>query len=1040
MHLKKLTFLIFIIGWLGTSYCQQSSIFTEANRLFKTGVDYFDKGLFGFSQKQFEKTIEMIRQANEPQYEQLKMRAELFYAKCAVRLNQPNGELLVLDFSRKYDPDPLAQQALIEMGDYYYNERDYEKAIELLEQVDYFGLSKDQRSEVLFKLGYCQFVKKDIRSAKSNFKKIKEVENQFYYPSNYYYGLTEFFDNNYDLAISAFQRVSNSKKYRKYIPYYITQIYFAKGEYDNVIKYAEPKAEDNSYRKLPEINMLIGQAYFERGEYKKALPFVQRFDERGRNKSKENYYQIGYIFYENEKYKEAIENFEQLSNEDNELGQSALYNMADAYLKINKKDFAHNAFALASRMEHDLILQEEALFQYGKLSYDLGYDRDAINSFEQIPPQSKYYRESQEFMSDLLLNTGEYSQAIEVIEELNNRTPKMRETYQQVTYLRGLQLYKDGKLEEAEELFKKSLDEPVDQNTRALAIFWKGEIAHNERKYNQSITELNKYLSLAKTIPDLPDEASVFIANYTQGYNYLKQKNYNTAFGYFTDAIQEIKQNYNQVQNQLVRNQILGDAVLRAGDCQFKRNEYDGAIAYYDEAIQERFSGFVYALYQKAIIQGLRGNQTGKIISLEEIADEYPNTQFADDALLQLGTTYQEMGKLSMAKDPLLRLVNQYKGKSNLINKALLKLGLISYNRGDTNAALEYYKEIFQYNPEADEANSALAAIEEIYVDDLSEPDKYLDFLESIPGYDVNTAEKESIQYQAAESQYENGNYSKAVSSFTNYLRKYPNGRYSLKAHYYRGESQAVLKNYSEALVDYDFIVGKGLSNFYVKALRKAAIISYIHEKDFDRAFNYYSKMEENAITDDERFEAQIGAMQSAYQINRTEDVYNLAQKVISNSLASPEQEATAYLYLGKIDNDRKNHAKAINYFENVIDLTENELAAEARYQIAFALYMQRDLEGAKQKCLDAYRESSGYPYWVAKSVILLSDILTEQGDTFNAKAVLEGLIENYNEDPELVKIANEKLANLKAMEASTRGFSDDSNDGLMEMDEIENN
>ncbi len=98
----------------------------------------------------------------------------------------------------------------------------------------------------------------------------------------------------------------------------------------------------------------------------------------------------------------------------------------------------------------------------------------------------------------------------------------------------------------------------------------------------------------------------------------------------------------------------------------------------------------------------------------------------------------------------------------------------------------------------------------------------------------------------------------KQLMTFTTFLNKYPNGSNALLAHYHRGESYSVLKKYSEALIDYDYIVQKGQSKYYAKALRKAALIAYNHEQDFNKAFSYYTLLEPAATDDDTRFEAQV--------------------------------------------------------------------------------------------------------------------------------------------------------------------------------------
>ncbi|MEM9918412.1 MAG: tetratricopeptide repeat protein [Bacteroidota bacterium] len=578
---------------------------------------------------------------------------------------------------------------------------------------------------------------------------------------------------------------------------------------------------------------------------------------------------------------------------------------------------------------------------------------------------------------------------------------------------------------------------PIDARTRTLATYWLGDIAHKTRNFDGSIVEMNKFISQAKTLSRLPDESSIYTANYTQGYNYLKKKNYSRALGYFQDAVSSIKRNRMYINNEYVTQNVLGDAVLRAGDCLFKSNKYNSAIKFYNEAINNRYSGFVYALYQKAIIEGLRGNVTNKIIALENVTEDYPRSDYADNAYLQLGITYQEINKLGQAVSPLRQLIDKYPD-SELYNQALLRLGLISYNQGNTATAINYYKQVFNHNPDAGEAQAALTALEEIYVDDLGKPEEYFAFLETIPGYNVGDAEKEEISFKAGESQFENGNYENAVNAYTKYLRQYPNGRYSLLAHYRRGESYSVLKRYSEALSDYEKIVQRGQSKYYSKALTKAAIIAYNYEQNFEKAYRLYTQLEKAATDENAQYEAQLGAMRSAYRTNNTDAVLITANKVKNNPRASDQQKSAASFYIGKIAFDNKDYDPALEAFNTVTRLSDNEQTAEARYLIAYIYYVRRDLEVAQQLCLNANKESSNYPYWIAKSVILLSDILAEKGDLFNAQAALEGLIENYDEDQELVNIAKTKLAQLKnqASANSRLRFDNNNDDSSLELEE----
>jgi tetratricopeptide (TPR) repeat protein len=1033
--MKHIALLLVAIAFALPSFAQETTVFTEANLAYKRGLSFYEQGLFAKAQAEFEDAIHLLLPVNEEASELLRTKAELYYAKTAVQLDQPDGEKLILDFIRSNSPDPIANQAIIDLANYYYEAKDYDKAIEYFSKVPINAMSREQRAEAKFKLGYAFFVKKQFANAKNNFRDIQDIQGDYFYPTNYYLGICYFFEGDYDNAIRSLRVAEQYSRYKPHIPFYITQIYFAERRYDELISYAEQKLQERGVRKEKEIRQLLGQAHFEKGNYEEAVGHLEYFAERTGRMREEEFYQLAYAQYQTGRYEKAVRNFEELSTVDSKLAQYAMYYLADSYLKLNQKASARTAFATAKRMEYDPAIQEEALYNYAKLSYELKDPREAIATLQDIPPTSRYYNEAQALMSDIFLTYRDYQQALRILEGMTNKTPQLRESYQRVAYLRGLQLLRQDDLEGAKLHFNKSLEDPVDTRTRALAIYWLGDIAQREEDYSGSIRYMTQFLTLAKSFSNLPDESSLFTANYTQGYNYLKQENYTAALGFFQEAVSGIKRNTNFIASEKIKNEVLGDATMRTGDCYFKRNQYAQAVQYYNEAIDRRYSGFVYALYQKAIIEGLRQNTTDKILALEEIASRYPNSEFADDALLQLGITYQQIGQPNQAIPPLRQLTTEYRGRTPLINKALIRLGLITYNQNNPEGAINYYKQVFSNNPSPEEASLALAALEEIYVDDLGQADAYFAFLETIPGYKVDNLARDSVNFKVAEVQYENANYQRAVDLYSDYLRKFPNGRYTLDAHYQRGESYAVLKRYDSALADYEYVVDRGQSRYYTKALEKAAIIAYNYSQDFAKAYNLYNKLEVAATNPDLRFEAQLGALRSAYRIGNSQAVYELANKVANNPTANPEQIATANFYLGKVAFDRKDYDNALTAFQRVVELSDNEQTAEARYLIAYIYYLNRNLDRAQQICINANKESSAYPYWVAKSVILLSDILSEKGDLYNARAALEALLENYDGDQELIQEAQAKLAQLNQQIDRASRLAPDTESGLMEFE-----
>ena len=1031
---KKLLLIALMAANMSSVTAQKTTIFTDAELNYKRGMDFYDKGLFGQAKHEFDVLLSDVRLAQEPQYASILANAELNRARCAVQMGDQDGEQLISDFIRKYSPDPVGANAVIEMGNYYYNAKKYDEASRFYDMLSVSDMSSGQRQEVKFKQGYAYFINKKFPQAKGAFRLIKDTDGQYYYPANYYYAMTCFFDGSYDEAIKSFEKVSSFKKYKPLIPYYVAQIYFAQGKYDKLIQTVEPSLKESETNNLRELNQLVGQSYFEKENYKKAQPLLEKYAEGSSQMREEEFYQLGFTQYKNADYKKAIKNFQEISSLDNNIGQNASYYLADCFLKVNNRPSARLALANAARLNFDKDMQEEANFNYGKLSYELKADRDALTALQKIKTSSKYYNEAQNLLASLFLNSRDYEKALSIIDGLPNKSPQMIEAQQKVLYFRGVQYFNDGDMNNARSMFNRSLDVPADNRIKALALYGLAELSHQAKDYEGSIRFNNQFATLAKSVSGLPEDASLYTSNYMQGYNYLKQGKHNQALGYFQQAATDIKRDKSQLTNSYVEKQVLGDAVLRSGDCYFKNNKYKDAARFYDEAIRNNYSGFVYAIYQKGIIDGLEGRLDDKIVGLERLTREYPNSEYADEALYQTALAYQDpsINKLSKAITPLKSIINDYKGKSSLVPEAYSQLGLIYYNQGNTDAAIKNYKEVFANNPSKEKAEEALSSLENIYVD-LGKTDEFNTYKSSL-GYKVNDNDKDALAFKSAETKFENNEWEKAVPLYTSYLKNYGKSANSLTGYFHRGECYAGLKKYAEAQADYIEVVNRGQSQYYGKAMDKAIKIATNLVKDDKKAYDLYKTWEKTAANEADRFKAQLGCLDFAYKFKDSKATTEYANKVLKNTSADKGQQAKANYYLAKSAFESKDYETARSAFNQVVRLDkDSEEAAEARYDIAYIYYVQRELDAAEQLCNAANKESSGHDFWIAKSVLLLADIYTERGDNFNAKAMLEAVIDNFKGDAVITAEAKDKLAKLEG-KTPNRVMSKDKESGKLEL------
>ena len=1015
MKLLHFCLILLLPGFLTA---QKTSVFTEKTAEFERGLDLYDQGIYGAAFSAFEHSSKIDDANNDPKVTLLTAKSKLMMGKSSVRIGKPDAEMVMLTYFRQNQPDALAYEAVMDLGNYYYSRKNYDEAISFYAMIDPTTLSDEQKSEIKFKQGYAQFFKKKYPEAKSSFGAIKNIKNKYYDQANYYYGLSCYYTDDFDNAVAAFKLLTQSKRYKSVVPAHICQILLAQKKYDELIAFVEPLLGDSDIKKQPELRQMLGQAYFGKGDYEKALPYLEEYTENSSKKTNEDYFRLGVSQYKIKEYNKAVTNLKALEGDNSEMGMYAMFYSGDAYLKLNDKNAARNAFQKASTKDYDKQVVEESLFNYAKLSIELGYDKEALTTLQQFKPDSKFYNEAQELISDVLVSSQDYEKAIKLLESIPDKSVKMTETYQKVLFYRGVQLHAQSSWDACQLLFKKAMITGSDLQIKALSHFFIGDAMYNKEDIKNARLELNTFIGMAKGLNNLPPQSSIAAANYDLGYTYFDEGNYNEALKYFDQAMSGFK-SYKASDDTYIGSAIIPDITLRIGDCYLKKNNYNKAKENYDIAITRNYPNLVYAMFQKAMISGLQGDRNTKINALRNIADRYQNSDYADDALLELGTTYDGMNRPLDGIATLNRLIKEHGKKSNLVNKALLKMGLMYYNTNDYNNALATYKEVFKYNPTKDEANAALTAIKEIYINDLKRPDEYFAYAESLPGFKASTDEKESAAYQVAENYYQEGKYSEAITALTEYIKKYPKGANSMEAIFFRGECYTTLKKYAEGLADYKAIITLGNSEYYKDALEKAAIISYNYNQNFTEAYQYYSTLAEVETKEEKKFEAQLGALRSAHRIGNNTEVIRIADLVIKNTRASVAQKASANFYRGKSSQELKDYNTALESYNEVIRNSENEQTAESRYRVAQIYYMRNDLTSAEELAQEAMEANNDYPYWVAKSLILTADILTDKKDYLNAKAALEAVIDNFHDDKDISAEANAKLEAVKKKENS---------------------
>ena len=989
---KKIVTSLLISSISLSTYAQD-----EVNSTYKHGLELLEKRKYVAAAQQFS---QVQNSGKEGELSLLRENAAFYQALCAIELGKVDAENLFLEFVYKHPENTLSQQAYYQLGRTYFAKKDYTKTINWLTKTSAINLPASLVLDYNFKLGYAYFENKEYVKAEPLFGQLKNGTTAYAEPSTYYYAYINYLNADYTTALKEFERLKGSKTYEDSYPYYISALYFLDKRYNDVLSYALPHLKNINAKYETELLRIIAASYFANSAYIDAANYYQQFQDKdkGQTQNNQDNYQIGYAALQLKNYTKAIAELEKIETAD-EFFQSGMLTLGESFLATGNKQGARNAFFKSAKVNYDKEIQEEGAFNYAKLSYELEFHQvalDATQEFISNYPYSKKINEAKTLLGEILLTTKNYKDAIDILESIPNKNKDAQEVYQKVCYYRGLEFYNERAFQNAISVFMRSNKWAVDDEIAALATYWMAESMYEVRKFSEAIDKFQAFL----TMPAARKTGVYNFANYALGYAYFEDENYYKSAFYFENFLKgkDIDEN------------TKNDASLRLADAYFVQKNYPSALLNYNKIIENASSGEDYALFQRGMIQGLQGENDAKIATHEALLAKYIGSNYADDASFEIANTYFIKGDFERAKTDLNALLSKYP-RSSYVARALVTIGLVQYNQDANDAALETFKKVVNEYSVTDEAQQALAAIKNIYMDK-SDADGYLAYANTTNIGNLSVAEQDNLTFQAVNNRFTNGETQTAVDAVDAYFDKFPNAIHTKQARFIRAECLVKLQKPDLAIPDYEFILNDWTSDYTERALISIAKI-YLIQKKYNEAIVHLKKLE---LTSEYR--ANYGfvvnnLMESYASLSQADETLKYAELVKNFEKSSEEDKLKANLFAAKAYLLKNDSASAFPNFKEVSEKTKTILAAEARYQMAAIQFQQGEYKAAQQTAFDLIKNLPSFDYWVAKSFLLLADTYLALKDEFQAKSTLQSLLDNYTGNDEIIPAAKEKLEAL---------------------------
>ncbi|MFT6716611.1 MAG: tetratricopeptide (TPR) repeat protein [Saprospiraceae bacterium] len=998
---------------------QKTIVYSQNEATYKAALKSFDAQKYSIAQKRFK---EVYKGISDPHAE-LKRSSEYYHALCALKLFNDDAEELFIKFIEHHPQSPKIRLAGFQLGKYYYRNNEWRHVMKWLDKVDANELDSADVAEYYFKFAYALYKVKEFPKAQRLFNEAKQLESIYKSPAIFYYSYLSYKFNFNETALKGFDSLREDENFGAVVPYYIIQIYYMQGKYNEIIEYGPGLLENAIPKRAPGIARIIAEGYYRNSDYENAVKYLEVFMDKGHFADSTSNYQLAYSYYKLGEFEKSTPYFQKTSGLDSEVGQLSLFYLGDIYLKDGNKPSARNAYRFASKSSFNIEVKENALFNYAKLSFELDIDpyHESIVALEryidQFPNSSKV-EEARKYLLNVYLNTKNYQRAIVALDKIKKKDLDIQFAYQKIAYYRGIELFNNEKVgftnkditnyKSAIYYFQKSLEYPIDNKIKALSNYWRAEAYFRVGNMKRALEGFIAFKSIAGAI--LIDQYKE--VDYQIAYCHLGLNDYGPAIMAFRKYLGK---------HPNTRTRKVNDANIRTGDSYLIIKGKDDLILslkYYKSAISMNMAFVDYCYFQQAQAYMLLNNYTAQAKSLEQLITKFPDSKYIDEANFYLGETYLvSLKDYDLAIKYFLEVVEKHKGDLLLVQRAYNGLASSYSKKKNFEQALTHLENSVSLDPGSDYAFEAIKGHKLICEFEIGDFQRHIDFRDNVGLPSMTESAKDTSVFNAAKKFYLDGEYPTAIKKLKNYLNAFPKALAVSTANYLLAECYLSLNQMDQALSFYEKVLALPSGEFTERSAYFSAKIQF-KNKEYTKAINRYLYLEGKSNYASYVLESRIGLMRSYRELQQHENCIKYAELVHTDEKVSNLVSNEAILTKAKSHFDSYHHEKALEAFKKTEELNHGAMGAEAKYYIAYIHYINEQYDESIEEVYNIAKKYPSQKTWITKGFILMSDNFVKVGDYFQAKYILKTIIDNFKGE-ELKQEALDKLQLIDELESA---------------------
>lgn len=907
-------------------------------------------------------------------------------------------------FQRRYPLHPLAFPARTALGSYFYRTGAYERAIETFAQVIEDEPPTELGARALYWMGTSALELGQKEQALTYFQR---AADEYRMASTaplalYTIAFTHVKDGNYQAAARAFESLSArypNTSFSRDAGLAVAEVYFELGDFRRAIEEAESRINGLEGPDRDRAHFLLAESHSQLGDVDQAVLAYRRLTDGDPNSPfyRPALFGLAWNFYKMGNFQWAAEQFQMVRSS----GQDELSARATYYEGVNRTLTQEPEPAIALFSEYldswpDGSLAEHALYELGVTYYrERRWDEaeETLSSFVDAFPDSPTAGEALNYLGNTYVALNDFDQALDRFEQAIDLDSAPDALKDQIVFQRAWLLYRNQNYEEAAPAFEQIYTNAPEGDRAPDALFWAAESHYQAGRLGEATRLFRNYLR------DYSRGQHAEAAQYAIGWVHFRSGRYGEAaqaFERFLDVYRD--------QNETIPYRT--DALLRLADSYYALKRYPEAIRTYARVEEE---GGEYTLYQ--IGQAYSNNgQTGQAIrAFRRLLDEYPRSEWSEEAQYQIGYLYFLTQDYDQAIEQYGEVIATWP-RDPLAAKAQYAIGDAHFNAGRMEEAIEAYSVVLERYSGSPFVSDAASSIQYalVTIDDQSSAAEFVDnFAAEHPDSPV----VEELRFRQAEVKYQSGRVAEAEGDFRQFLQTSSNERLTSEAVYYLGII-SVDRNQFESAETY---LNRLLQEFprserRTDALRQLGRI-YLDRDLYGDALRTYEQMEEAQPGDTRvRSEARYGQSVALIGMGRTDRAESLLRDVTENAPDAPESLA-AFLGLARLSENQGRTGEAIRLYREVVGRSRDEIGAEALFRLGSLLLSRGDARAAIGEFSRLPVLFSGYSNWVAESYLGQARANQQLGNAGDAVRLYDRVISEFAGTPYAEAAEREKAA-----------------------------